>query len=63
MTKQTALDFIRDRKGYTPYVTLFDHFEDAIPEYLIELSLHKHYPGGTTTNEDLAETIRYVRQN
>jgi phosphoribosylaminoimidazole-succinocarboxamide synthase len=40
MKKSEALEYIRSKKGYVPYVGLFDIFEedDEIPQELINVS-------------------------
>jgi hypothetical protein len=43
MKKKEALDFIRKEKGYIPYLSLFEMFNenDNIPEQLISLECKK----------------------
>ena len=48
MKKKKALEFIRNKKGFIPYVTLFEIYndEDEIPKKLIEDSCKKDEPRG-----------------
>lgn len=50
MKKQEALEYIRKHKGYVPYITLFEIYDDddEIPEELVNLEIRKESfaPGG-----------------
>jgi len=44
MNKLETLDYIKEKKGFVPYVTLFDMFDndDEIPQHLIDMSIKKN---------------------
>ena len=46
MKKKEAMKFIRKHKGYIPYVTLFELYndDDEIPQKLIDLECKKDEP-------------------
>lgn len=48
MKKNEALNFIRTRKGYVPYIGFFGIWndDDEIPENVIELSIKEDRPVG-----------------
>ena len=48
MKKKEAMKFIREQKGYIPYVALFELYndDDEIPQELIDLECKKDEPKG-----------------
>lgn len=62
MNKNEALNYIRLCKGYIPYVTLFEIYndDDIIPQELIDISIREDKPKGDfmVCNAKLAEEIK-----
>lgn len=48
MFKKEALEYIKSKKGYVPYSSIFEIFEDTdqIPQELIEISIKEDSPKG-----------------
>ena len=48
MKKQEALNYIREKRGFVPYVALFEIFEDndEIPQALIDAECREDKPQG-----------------
>ena len=66
MKKQEALNFIRQVKGFIPYITLFEIYNDndEIPIELIELECKKEdYPRNNfmICNAQLAEQLKDIK--
>lgn len=63
MKKNKALEHIKDKMGYVPYYTLYQHFndEDEIPKELIDLSLERIKVGDfILINPNLAKILGLV---
>ena len=60
MKKNEALNYIRARKGYVPYVGLFDLWngDDEIPENVIELSIKEDRPVG----REVMGSVKFIEQ-
>jgi hypothetical protein len=65
MKKSEALNYIRLCKGYVPYITIFDIFNDTeeIPQELIDLSIKEDKTRGNfiICNAQVAEHFRNLK--
>ena len=62
MKKQEAFNYIRLCKGYVPYISCFEIYndQDEIPQELIDLSINEHKPSGDfmICSAELAEQLK-----
>lgn len=67
MKKKEALNFIRELKGYVPYVAFFEIYndDDEIPQEIINLECKKYLPIGNfmICSEELSEQLKNLNIN
>lgn len=65
MKKKEALNYIRLKKGYVPYIGMFEIYndEDEIPQELIDLSIKEDKPKGNfmICSAELAEQLKNLK--